>query len=250
MPKSIAIAGKGGTGKTTIAALVILYLKEKGMTPVLAIDSDPDSNLGTLLGLEPEQTLGDLRNESLDKLKDLPAGMTKASYFEAGLHQVIEESDGFDLITMGKGEGPGCYCALNNLIRKFYENLLPSYKWVVMDNEAGLEHISRRTTSNIDMLIVVVNQNPISLRTAEKIDKLTKEIKNHIKHKYVVTNMIKDDKKEEVTNRLSKLDMEHLCDIPYDNNIEDTIFKGDPLSKIKNNPIKDCIKVILEKIDI
>ncbi len=218
------------------------------MGPILAIDSDPDSNLGTLLGIEPEQTLGDLRNDVLDKLKDLPAGMTKASYFETGMHQVIEESEGFDLITMGKGEGPGCYCALNNLIRKFYQDLMPSYKWVIIDNEAGLEHISRRTTSNIDALVTVVNRNPISLRTAKKIDQLTGKIKNEIRNKYIVTNMIDEEKREAVKNRLSDLNMELICDIPYDKKIEDTIFEGGSLSKLENNPLKNCIDSIIEKI--
>ena len=248
MPKSIAVAGKGGTGKTTIAALIILCLREKGMGPVLAIDSDPDSNLGTLLGIKPEQTLGDLRNEVLEELKDLPAGMTKANYFEAGLHQVIEESEGFDLITMGKGEGPGCYCYLNNLIRKFYEDLMPSYEWIVVDNEAGLEHISRRTTSNIDSLIIVVNQNPISFHTAERIAEITGKLKNEIRKKYIVSNMINDKWKKEMQNRVSQLNMEYLCDIPYDPLLEEIIFKGEPLTELKDTPIKNCINSIIETV--
>ncbi|MEW5815019.1 MAG: carbon monoxide dehydrogenase, partial [Spirochaetota bacterium] len=112
MGRSIAVAGKGGTGKSTIAALLILALKERGLGPVLAIDSDPDSSLCTLLGVNQEQTLGDLREEVHEKIKNFPPGMTKANYVEAGLHQVIVEAEGFDLITMGRGEGSGCYCYL------------------------------------------------------------------------------------------------------------------------------------------
>lgn len=119
MSKSIAVAGKGGTGKTTISALLISALVQMKMGPVLAVDADPDSNLGSLLGIQSKQSIGNLREEVLKEMKNLPAGMTKANYVEAGLHQIIEEADGFDLITMGKGEGAGCYCSLNNIIRKF-----------------------------------------------------------------------------------------------------------------------------------
>jgi len=250
MVKSIAVAGKGGTGKSTIAALIVLYLKNNNKGPILAIDSDPDANLGTLLGITPKQTLGELRNETLEKLKDLPAGMTKARYFEAGMHQVIEESNGFDLITMGRGEGPGCYCSLNNLIRKFYENLMPSYQWVVIDNEAGLEHISRRTTVNIDSLIIVVNQNPISLHTAKSIDDLTNHLKNKVKKKYIVTNMINDKLKEKIHEEIAKLNIDHLCDIPIDPNIEELIFRGESLAELEESSFPECIKKIIDKIDL
>jgi len=128
LPKSIAVAGKGGTGKTTIAALLITQLVLKHKRPVLAVDADPDSNLGDLLGVQPEQSIGDLREEVLEEIKKLPAGMIKASYVETSLHQIIEEAAGFDLLTMGRGEGSGCYCALNNMIRKFSEDLSPSYR--------------------------------------------------------------------------------------------------------------------------
>ena len=169
MAKSIAVAGKGGTGKTTIAALLVTQLGLRGWGPVLAIDADPDSNLGNLLGIKSLQSIGDLREDALKAIKQLPAGMTKANYVEAGLHQIIEEAEGFDLLTMGRGEGAGCYCALNNMIRKFSDDLTPSYKWVIMDNEAGLEHLSRRTTRDIDALVVVVTDNPLSIASAERI---------------------------------------------------------------------------------
>ena len=176
MTKSIAIAGKGGTGKTTIAALIVQHLCRRALGPVLAVDADPDSNLGTFLGIESAQTVGDLREEVLKEIKNFPAGMPKASYVEAGLHELIEEAQGFDLITMGRGEGSGCYCSLNNMIRKFSADLTPSYSWVVMDNEAGLEHLSRRTSVDIDSLIVVVNDNPISLNSAKRIQEITGDL--------------------------------------------------------------------------
>jgi CO dehydrogenase maturation factor len=248
MPQTIAVAGKGGTGKSTIAALIILSLLEKKEKPVLAIDADPDSNLGTLLGVKVTQSIGDLREDALKKIKDLPAGMSKANYFEAGLHQIIEEVDGFDLITMGKGEGSGCYCYLNSLIRKFSEDLFPSYSWVVMDNEAGLEHISRRTTSNIDSLIVVVNANPISFNTAKTIANLSENLENKINKTYIVTNIVKEDLKKEVQKRISEFKMEYLGDIPTDAKLEEMIFKRGSLRELKESPAKKAIEEILEKI--
>jgi len=248
VPKSIAIAGKGGTGKTTLAALLITQLVLDNKGPVLAIDADPDSNLGDLLGIEPEQSIGDLREEVLETIKKLPAGMTKASYVEAGLHQIIAEAEGFDLLTMGRGEGSGCYCALNNMIRRFSDDLTPSYKWVVMDNEAGLEHLSRRTTRNVDALLVVVSDNPLSLRSAEKIQTITEDLDNRIRRKYIVTNMIPDQRMEAFTQRLKAFRIPHLIDIPNDPHLEEIIFQGEPLKKLDGSPIMKIIQTIIETV--
>ncbi len=248
MAKSIAVAGKGGTGKSTIAALLVLHLCEKGMGPVLAVDADPDSNLGTLLGVETAKSIGDLREEVLKEMKNFPAGMSKASYVEAGLHQIIEEASGFDLITMGRGEGSGCYCSLNNMIRKFSQDLYPSYSWVVIDNEAGLEHISRRTTQYIDSLIVVVNDNPLSFDCAERIENLTEDLKSRIKKKFLVTNMVRDGRKDEVHRRLSGLKSEHICDIPYDAELEEIVYEDKPLTSLSDSPTPGYIDLIIEKI--
>ena len=247
MSKSIAVAGKGGTGKSTLAALLVLNLKRRGLGPVLAIDADPDANLGTLLGLECRQSLGELREEFLKEIKNFPAGMSKASYVETELHQIIEEGEGFDLITMGRGEGPGCYCYLNNLIRKFSSDLHPSYPWLIVDNEAGLEHISRRTTQSIDSLIVVVNDNPLSFHAAGRIADIVNEMKNNVTNSFIVTNMVPDEKKTIVFQRLSGLDMEHIGDIPYDKEMAETVFNGEPLSVLSDSPVMDCINTIIDR---
>ncbi len=246
MTKSIAVAGKGGTGKTTIAALLVGLLCERGMGPVLAIDADPDSNLGTLLGIDVHKTIGKLREEILEEIKNFPPGMDKANYIEAGFQQIIEEADGFDLLSMGRGEGSGCYCYLNTLIRKFSDDLFPSYRWIVMDNEAGLEHISRRTTSNINALIVVVTGNPVSLNTAKSIQQITEELKSGIKRKYVVTNMVGESYKKEIRKRISGLDMEYLIDIPEDPLIEEAIFNGKSIISLNGSPAKESVNKILD----
>ena len=248
MAKSIAVAGKGGTGKSTVAALMIRELCRRGETPVLAIDADPDANLGTLLGIETVQSVGQLREDVLKEIKNFPAGMTKAGYFEAGLHQIIEEETGFDLITMGRGEGSGCYCYLNSLIRKFSESLTRSYKWIVTDNEAGLEHLSRRTTQDVDALIVVVTDNPLSLSAARRISEITESLKGRISEKYLITNMVSNGKRETLKKHLKDIPIEHLSDVPYDSEIESMIYKGESLIKLDSSPILESIKLIIDKI--
>jgi CO dehydrogenase maturation factor len=248
MAKSIAVAGKGGTGKSTLAALCVSELCRRGKGPVLAVDADPDSSLGTLLGLEPSETIGDLREEVRRELKNFPAGMTKASYVEAGLHEIVEEAEGFDLVTMGKGEGSGCYCYLNSLIKKFSDDLAPSYPWLVMDNEAGLEHISRRTSVDIDGLIILVTDNPLSLSSAEKIKSITDNLESRISTRYLVTNMIRDERLPIVKERLSALGLEQLCHIPYDPKLEEIIFNGDSVGTLTESPVLESIDVIIDRI--
>jgi CO dehydrogenase maturation factor len=247
MTKSIAVAGKGGTGKSTVAALLVETLIRKGLGPVLAVDADPDSNLGTLLGMRSAQTVGGLRDEILQEIKNFPPGMTKANYIEAGLHGVIEEGTGFDLVTMGKGEGSGCYCFINSLIRKFCDDLAPSYRWMVMDNEAGLEHLSRRTTVDVDGLVVVVTENPLSLHSARKVEEITDGFKDRIRERFVVTNMVREDRREIVHSRLAGLSMELLCDIPHDPRLEELVFAGEPLRGV-NGAIAGCIEGVIERI--
>ena len=143
MPFSIALAGKGGTGKTTLAGMLIKYLVQKNKTPVLAVDADCNANLNDVLGLKITDTLGNAREEM--KRGDVPSGMTKDIFMEMKLEQAVIEADGFDLIVLGQPEGAGCYCAANTLLTGFLERLQNNYPYIVMDNEAGMEHISRLT---------------------------------------------------------------------------------------------------------
>ena len=248
MTASIAVAGKGGTGKSTIAALLIERLRARNMKPVLAVDADPDCNLGTLLGAEAGETIGNLRDDLLKAIKDFPAGMTKADYIESGLNQIIDEHDGYDLITMGKGEGASCYCFINNLIRKFCDDLTPAYPWVVIDNEAGLEHLSRRTTTDIDALIVVVNESPLSFSCASQIKEIVSEMNGRIANTYVVTSMVRQNRLTEVHERIDGLQMELLTDIPKDDEIEDIVFDGLPISNLQSETILTAVDGIIDRI--
>jgi len=152
MPYSIGLAGKGGTGKTTIAGLLIKYLVENGKIPVLGVDADSNANLNEVLGLEVGETLGDAREEMK---RGVATGITKDVFMEMKLEQAVIESNGFDLIVMGRPEGAGCYCAANTLLTQYIDRLINNYAFVVIDNEAGMEHISRLTTNNIELLMII-----------------------------------------------------------------------------------------------
>ena len=184
----IAVSGKGGTGKSTLAALMIRTLLDSGRKPVLAVDADPNACLGLLLNVEPAETIGELREEVLEDPEQIPAGMGKADYLDYRLHECTVEGTGFDLITMGRSEGPRCYCYLNSLLRHFLDRLDEKYRYVVIDNEAGMEHLSRRTTRDVDLLLVVSDATVIGLRSAARIHTLADTLDVNIRRWGLVIN--------------------------------------------------------------
>jgi len=249
MARIIAVTGKGGTGKTVISALVIRHLKEHATGPVLAMDADPDANLATVLGIPMDKTVGDLREETVKELKDLPAGMSKGAYLEAGLHQVVEEGEKVDLITMGRCEGPGCYCYVNNLLRQFSDKLQGAYEWIVMDNEAGLEHLSRRTAAHIDHLVVVINNNPLSIDCARRIDGITEDIKHGVGNKGLLANNVDNgDNLERLRGLTAELRMDFLGSVPHDPVVEDVIFEGRSLIELEESAAVAKIAEIMQPI--
>ncbi len=169
MSKIIAFAGKGGVGKTTVAALVVRYLSRAGKTPVLAVDADPNSNLGETLGLEVTATIGDIRENYMKDPQGIPSGMDKVNYLETLVEQALIEKPAFDLLVMGRQEGHGCYCMVNNILNKFTDKLAVSYKYMVVDNEAGMEHLSRRTSGKVDVLFLVTDYSLRGLRAVGRI---------------------------------------------------------------------------------
>lgn len=196
MPKVIAIAGKGGVGKTTFAAILIRYLvEEMKASPVLAVDADPNSNLNELLGVKVYSTIGQARE--LMK-KDVPAGMTKDVWFEYKVHQSIVEGKGFDLLVMGRPEGPGCYCAANSLAKQSIDMLKKNYSYIVVDNEAGMEHMSRLVTQDVDYLFVISDPTPRGLQTAARIKGLIDELGLNIKNVYSIANRVKVGEEKDI----------------------------------------------------
>jgi CO dehydrogenase maturation factor len=192
----IAFAGKGGTGKTTLASLTIRYIIEKKRVPVLAVDADANSCLNEALGLEVHATVGGLREDSLRSIReggDRPGGMSMEQIFDYQVQQSIVEAEGFDLIVMGRPEGPGCYCAANNIIRKYTDKLSASYPYVVVDNEAGMEHLSRRTSQKVDLLIIAADPSRKGLMTAKKINRLVDELGLDVRKRALIVNRVLDD---------------------------------------------------------
>ena len=215
----IAVAGKGGCGKTSVAALVIRYLKKTGKVPILAVDADPNANLGESLGLKVGQTIGTILDGFQHDKISIPLGMTKEAYLEYKLNETVVESPGLDLITMGRGQGPECYCYPNLILKKFIDGLSDSYAYVVMDNEAGMEHLSRKTTEDMDALLLVSNDTVKGVRAIARIIELTDELKLHIKKKIVVINLVTDKIDPLVTAELKRLGLKADVIIPEDKNL-------------------------------
>ena len=247
MPFSIALAGKGGTGKTTLAGLLIKYLVKTGKTPILAVDADSNANFNEVLGLEFDQTLGNAREEM--KKGIVPGGMTKDVFMSMKLEQAIVESEGYDLIVMGQPEGAGCYCAANTLLTGFLERLTDNYPYIVMDNEAGMEHISRLTTSNADILLVVSDTSRRGIQAAVRINKLAKALNIGVEKSYLIINQTKNGIPEAVTNILDAEDLELAGMIPMDNTIYDYDLNGQPTIEMpENNQSVKAAFEIFEKI--
>jgi CO dehydrogenase maturation factor len=192
MARIVAVAGKGGTGKTLVSALLVSYLVDRGRGPVLAIDADPSTNLDLTLGTTIEETVGDIREDTSEQVSTgtFASGISKPEYLELRVNQAITEEQGYDLLAMGRPEGPGCYCAANNMLRQSIDRLSKSYKYVVIDNEAGLEHLSRRTTQNVDLLLIVSDPTMRGLKTAERVTQLVDELKTQVSNTRLILNRV------------------------------------------------------------
>ncbi len=219
MSFNIAVAGKGGTGKTSVTSLVIRYLMKKGAGPILAVDADPNANLGESLGLDIKQTLGSLIASFNEEKINISPGMTKEAYLDLKMNEAIVEAKGIDLVTMGRGEGPACYCYPNVILRKFADNLSGNYPYMVMDNEAGMEHLSRRTTQNVDELLLVSDHSVKGVRTIARIRELVDELKLEVKRQSVIINMVPDGLDPMVASELARLGIEPAAIIPLDETI-------------------------------
>lgn len=233
----IAVSGKGGVGKSTISSLMIRQLVLSKKSPVLAVDADPNSNLGYYLGIDcPAGTVvSDLRE---DEFKKNPAGISKVDWLNMKMQECVFETDkGFDLLVMGRPEGPGCYCAVNNLLREFLKKISRQYPFVVIDNEAGMEHLSRRTNNEIDVLFIVAEPTSISFLAAENIKKTAEHLPIKIIKKYLVVNKYRNENIKDIDG------LDTIGHIRYDKNVSDN-FDAD------NSEIKNDIQDILSKSGI
>ena len=217
MSYTIALAGKGGSGKTTMAGLLIKYLVRYDKIPILAVDADCNANFNEVLGLEVKDTLGNAREEM--KKGVVPGGMTKDIFMEMKLEEAMVEAPGFDLVVMGQPEGAGCYCAANSLLANFMERLANNYPYIVMDNEAGMEHISRLTTKNVDILLIVADTSRRGLQAALRIDDLARSLNIGVGKSYVVINQVKNGLSQKALEMLDNSGLELAGTVPEDENI-------------------------------
>ncbi len=249
MSFAIAVAGKGGSGKTSISSLIIRHLKNAGREPILAVDADANANLGESLGMKVGQTVGSiLAAFQYDKIK-IPPGLTKEAYLEYKLNEVLVEGKGLDLLTMGRGEGPDCYCYPNTILRKFVDNLSGNYACVVMDNEAGMEHLSRGTTQNIDHLLLVSNPTVKGIRTIGRIKELLGELKLSIKNVSIVVNFVADQLDPLVVAEMERLGITPAALIPQDEEIVRYDLEQKPLLELPDNSKSvKAIGELMEKV--
>jgi CO dehydrogenase maturation factor len=241
---TIAISGKGGSGKTTVASMIIRALLEQaGKVNVLAVDADPNSCLALALGVEPSGTIAEIREQARSKSPSAP-GMDKLRMFEYGIQQAITEAEGFDLLVMGRPEGPDCYCAVNNMLRRFLDKLSSQYQFVVIDNEAGMEHLSRRTTNNVDLLCVVSEPTPLGCITTQRIVELAGKLPIAVKEIGVVWNRTK-----EVGHPGPQLDqIEVFGYVPEDKEVLDVSMNIKSIFELRmNNPAFMAIQTMLEQ---
>ncbi|SES84405.1 CO dehydrogenase maturation factor [Methanococcoides vulcani] len=236
MTKVIAITGKGGTGKTAITSLLIRHLTRTDKL-VLAIDADPDTNLPETLGCETVKTVGDMKQFMQDERDNFPPDINKQSIFESKIYEILEEMSNYDLIVMGRPEGSGCYCYVNNLLRGIMDKVVKNYDVVILDTEAGLEHFSRKIIRDVDDLIVVTDGSRRGLRTAERIRELTEELETNIRNIYVVANKVTDANKEEIERTAKDLDLELIGTVPMDSMIAERDLKGLPLFDLPDESV-------------
>lgn len=262
MSITIALAGKGGVGKTTIAGMIIKYLvKEKG-GPVLAIDADPSSNLNMVLGLDLEWTIGDIREDMLSQVKSsllaggaamgaMPGGVSKRDYLDLKVRSSMSEGDQVDLIAMGRSEGPGCYCAVNHNLREVVDGLSKNYRYVVIDNEAGMEHLSRRTTRDVQHLIIVSDPTQRGLVAASRIAAMRTELDIAIENAYLIINRLMGDIPAPLETEIGKMGIPLLGVIPADQELSSFEFSGKPLVELGDaSPVYQAIASMMGKLNL
>lgn len=246
MAHIIAFAGKGGTGKTTMAGLLVRLLVERKAGSVLAVDADPNANLGEVLGLPDGRSIGSILDEVAANADKIPGGMSKDRYIEYQVQTAVVEGEGFDCLTMGKPEGPGCYCYVNNVLRNIVEKLIDDYDWIIIDNEAGLEHLSRRTTRRCDTLLVVAQDTPVALRAAGRISALADELKIKTGRKLLLVNAAARDTDPA---RFASIGARYGGGIPVDDAVAQASADGKPVwSLSKESPAYRAMQKVVDEI--
>lgn len=260
MTTTIALAGKGGVGKTTVAGMIIKYLAQNQTGSILAIDADPSSNLNMVLGLDLEWTVGDIREDMLEQVKSslaqggaamgaLPGGVNKHDYLDYQIRSSLAEGARFDLIAMGRGEGQGCYCAVNHTLREVIDGMSRHYTYIIIDNEAGMEHLSRRTTRDVQHLLIVSDPTQRGLVAAGRIAEMGRELDINIENAYLIINRLRGGMPPDLKTFTDKMNVPLLGTIPADDDLAEFEFSGKPLVDLgEDSPVYQAVEKMLVQI--
>jgi len=244
MTVTIAVAGKGGTGKTTLSGLLVRYLVARKNGKILAIDADPSSNLHLVLGLPLTQTVGDIREDSRGAAQP---GMSRQDWLSYAVRMAVEEGDDYDLLAMGRPEGQGCYCAANHMLRSIMDGINDAYDYVIMDNEAGMEHLSRRTTRDVDHLLLVSDASLRGMAAAEAMVALSKELEINVRNSHLIINRVIGELTEPMRARAAEMGPPLLATLPYDPLLVEFDAQGRPLVELPEDaPISRAVAEIAE----
>ena len=254
MPHTIAVAGKGGVGKTTTCGMLIDYLCKKNRGPVLVVDADANSNLNEVLGVEVETSLGQIREEMANaELKGtIPKGMTKAEYAEFKFNSALIEDDDFDMLVMGRTQGKGCYCYVNGVLQSQVSKYAKNYSYVVMDNEAGLEHVARGTLPHVDTMLLVSDCSRRGIQAAARVAEMIGEMELNPGRMGLIVNRAPGGVLDAgVREEIEKHGLDLLGVLPQDEGVYRCDCDGEPSSKLPvTNPVKQALKGIMQAIGL
>ena len=254
MPHTIAVAGKGGVGKTTTCGMLIDYLCGKGQGPVLVVDADANANLNEVLGVEVETSLGAIREEMAQaELKGtIPSGMTKADYAEFKFNSALIEEDDFDMLVMGRTQGKGCYCYVNGVLKTQVDKYAKNYKYIVMDNEAGLEHVARGTLPHVDTMLLISDCSRRGIQAAARVKETIDEMELKPGRLGLIVNRAPEGRLDDgVKAEIEKHGLELLGVLPQDEGVYRCDCDGEPSAKLPgSNPVKQALKGILQSMGL
>ncbi|MBC2724094.1 AAA family ATPase [Desulfosporosinus sp.] len=251
MSKYIAVAGKGGVGKTTFTALLLRQMvRHKKGTSILAVDADPNANLGEALGLEVTSTISELLEQSKDP-KAIPEGMPKNVFIEYKLQQSLVESKDIDLLVMGGPQGAGCYCYPNDILRKHLQDIGENYDFVAVDSEAGLEHISRRTIPRVEVMFVISDSSARGIRSAGRVHDLIRGLKSAVQTVYLIVTKSTEESMESLREEIERTGLTVIGDIPLDPLVVEYDLAGKPLFDLPDDAVSvQAVESILNRAGI
>ena len=253
-PHTIAVAGKGGVGKTTTCGMIIDYLCNKKQGPVLVVDADANANLNEVLGVEVETSLGEIREEmaQAELRGTLPAGMTKADYADYKFSSAIIEEDDFDMLVMGRTQGKGCYCYVNGVLKTQVDKYAKNYSYIVMDNEAGLEHVARGTLPKVDTMLLISDCSRRGIQAAARVAEIVEEMQLNPGNMGLIVNRAPEGKLDAgVLEEIEKHGLKLLGVLPQDEGVYRCDCDGEPSAKLpESNPVKAAVKKTMESLGL